>query len=114
MNLEGETMKNSGLKNTRVGEVFEGYVIMGKIVVKYKKAGKPYILLELSGKTDKSKAILWDRIDEYRKVFQTGTLVKLRGTIRIFMGRNELITKKIKFVEKIEADFFNINLHIGF
>lgn len=93
MNLEGETMKNSGLKNTRVGEVFEGYAIIGKIVVKYKKTGKPYIFLELRDKTDKSKAILWDRIDECRKVFQTGTLVKLRGTIQIFMGGNELITK---------------------
>ncbi|UCF63069.1 MAG: hypothetical protein JSW33_10900 [bacterium] len=73
-----------GLKQCQVGEVFDGYCIIRKKELKYKKDGSPYLKMELGDSTGRLIGKIWNKTQERWKVLKVGQVVKIRGKICLY------------------------------
>ena len=89
-------------------EVVSSFLVSRK-EIKAKKNGGDYLFLELSDRTGRLPAFLWENLEEFLDTFQAGDYVKVKGLVREYNGRLQLTLHKIKKMEDAEvdsADFF--------
>ncbi len=76
------------------------------------KNGKPYMNLKFMDKTGEIDGKIWDNVDELDKLFQKGDFVLIHGTASVYMGKMQLVVKKISHLEEdgVElADFIPVS-----
>lgn len=60
------------------------------------KNGKPYISLFLADTTGALDTRIWDNVDVLNETFQSGDIVRVKGTIQIFQGRKQLVVHRLE------------------
>ncbi len=68
------------------------------------KNGKPYMNLKFMDKSGEIDGKIWDNVDEMDKLFQKGDFVQIHGTASVYMGKMQLVAKKISRLEEDEID----------
>lgn len=71
------------------------FLAKNKILLKDKK-GKSYISLLLSDSTGDIDAKAWDNIDHMEGIFQSGDIIKVKGTVQIYQNRKQLVVHKVE------------------
>lgn len=72
----------------------DGFVIIKKCEVKKTKNGSEYLDLILADKSDEISAKMWDYKGE--SIFETDTVVKVRGTVEQYNGRDQFRVAQIR------------------
>ncbi len=74
----------------------EGFCLIKALEKKINIKGVPYLDMVLADKSGEITAKLWDYKEEFHGMFETGRLVKVRGTVTPFNDADQLRIEKIR------------------
>ncbi len=94
------------IKDFTSGEAIESYFIVKKKEKATTKYDKPYIKFELSDKTGKIDGRLWDNIDKYGDIVETGDIAYIKGAISEW---NSSLQLTISLIKKAIEDEYDIS-----
>lgn len=63
--------------------------------------GKPYMSLNLADATGSINARIWEKVEDWQKVFEPGDFVKVKGHVQTYQSRKQII---VHDVEKMGSD----------
>lgn len=66
--------------------------------------GKPYMTLKLIDRTGEIEARVWDRVDEFARLFDKNDFVQVSGRGNLYMGKMQLVVQQLRRVEEAEVD----------
>ena len=95
-------MNNNGLKNCKPGETFNGYCVIRKKELKFKKDGESYLKMEFGDSTGRIGGKIWTDAQERYKNLKTGQVVKIRGKIRQYNQNKEIHIESVQQVRENE------------
>lgn len=101
MNLQIE------IKNMTAGEVIQGIYLLKTLDVKQGANGKTYLDLTIGDKTGDINCKVWDYSEGMENTLQANGLIKIRGTVNEWQGRNQMKIDKIRAAS--EEDGAEIN-----
>lgn len=70
----------------------------------YKRSGEPYIRFSLSDGQKTIKAVLWDNLDQVTDKIQSGTVVKIQGSVTQYQNELQLTIHRIRLATIEEAN----------
>lgn len=73
------------------------------------KNGRPFLSLVLGDASGSIDARLWDNVESLARGFETGDVVRVRGTIQIFQNRRQLILHRL---ERLDPATVNLEDYI--
>ncbi len=100
------------LKKQWVNEFAENDVISDKVFLVLKKAvpvsktNKAYLSLTLSDKTGTIECRMWDNIDSFKSLFDSGDYIRVSGVVNSYQNSLQLI---VKVIEKMDNSLINPN-----
>lgn len=97
------------LENKKAGSV-EGYALIKKCDKKLTSKGVPFLDMVLADKSGEISAKFWDYNEDLHGIFELNTLVKIRGTISVFNGENQLRIERIR--KSDSSDNINIEDYV--
>ena len=97
------------LKKTFVNEIDAGQVIDDIFVARdkqtaFKKDGDPYLTLRLGDRSGDIRAVVWDNVEAFSKVFVAGDYIKIRGNSAEYRGTLQLVVQHIKQLDPADID----------
>ncbi len=68
------------------------------------KTGKSYLGFRLADATGSIDSRIWDRAEELGSLFESGQIVKAKGSIQVYQNRKQLIVTKIETADVPDLD----------
>ena len=93
------------VKDLHDKQSFTSYFLARDKAVLNGKNGKAYISLFLADNSGAVDARVWDNIESVAESFQTGDIVKVKGSVQIFQNRRQVVVHRL---EKAEASEFRM------
>ena len=92
-----------------ISELKEKQTIHSHFLVKNKnlltdKKGNPYLSLHLSDRSGTLDAKIWDNVEEINPIFDSGDIVLVKGQVKSFQNRKQVVIRKLERVENEEFD----------
>lgn len=84
------------LRELTEGEKFVNFVAVRRIEVRQKRDGSPYLTLEFADRSGRLPGKLWDNVEEFRKVLQVGSIVKLQGALTTYQDQKEITIERLR------------------
>ncbi len=69
--------------------------------------GKPYMTLKLMDNTGEIEARVWDRVDEFARLFEKDDFLHVSGRGNLYMGKMQLVVQQLRKVEEEDVDLAN-------
>lgn len=88
-------MKN-GVHHHRVGDAFEGFLLVRSSTKGMASNGKPFLTLMLEDQSGEIEAKLWDCSTEDEQVYIAEKVIKISGEMTSFRGRSQLKIKAVR------------------
>ncbi len=66
------------------------------------KNGKTYISMSLSDSTGSVDARIWDNVEGTAELFQSGDLIRIKGTVQNFQGRKQVVIHRLEKADPAE------------
>lgn len=97
------------MKKILISDIKENQKVDTVFLVKSKsvatgKTGKPYIYLKLSDKTGDIKGYIWDNVERYDGIFETGDFVKIKSRTSVFQSELQLSITALEKIDGSEID----------
>ena len=99
-NKEGKQFVANFKEKDSVHSVF---VANSKVLLKDKN-GKPYMNVNLMDRSGGITAMIWDRVEEFDKQFESGDMVKIKGHVQKYQDKLQVIVHHIDKVQKETVD----------
>jgi 3'-5' exoribonuclease len=93
------------IKDLRVGEKVDDYFKVSGVNKRAKKDGNPFLTLELTDKTGKLPAKVWDNAAHYFSMLQEGEIYRINGYVNEYMSQKEIKVDLIKSPSPSGTDF---------
>lgn len=84
------------IKNMKAGEAIQGIYLLKTLDVKQGANGKTYLDLTIGDRTGEINCKVWDYTEGMENMVQTNNLIKIRGTVNEWQGRNQMKIDKIR------------------
>ena len=97
-------MKSQYVNELRSGQVVKEKFILSKKVLKEKKDGGTYAVLEFSDKSGSIEGIAWDNIIDSLTVLSTGDFVFVSGTVNEYNEKLQVVVSSIQHIAEDEID----------
>lgn len=85
----------------RDNQSVEGVFLVKEITISETRAGKPFLTLTLMDKTGEITGRVWDNVDRFKEICQTGVLLSLVGQAQSYKGSLQL---SVKTLQKYESN----------
>ncbi len=66
--------------------------------------GKPYMTLKLMDSTGEIEARVWDRVDEFARLFDKNDFLHVSGRGNLYMGKMQLVVQQLRKVAEEDVD----------
>ncbi len=66
------------------------------------KNGKAYISMYLSDSTGSVDARIWDNVEGTSELFQSGDLIRIKGSVQVFQGRKQVVVHRLEKADPTE------------
>ncbi len=66
--------------------------------------GKPYMTLKLMDSTGEIEARVWDRVDEFARLFEKDDFLHVSGRGNLYMGKMQLVVQQLRRVAEEDVD----------
>jgi len=66
--------------------------------------GKPYMTLKLMDNTGEIEARVWDRVDEFARLFDKNDFLHVSGRGNLYMGKMQLVVQQLRKVSEEDVD----------
>src|SRR5699024_1897144 len=86
----------TGINQYKVGDSFEGFLLLKNVTKGTTSTGKPFLTLILADKTGEIEAKLWDSTKEDEETFLPESVVNVSGRITEFRGMKQLTMNNIR------------------
>jgi 3'-5' exoribonuclease len=97
-------MKSQYVSELKSGHTVKEKFILSKKILKEKKDGGSYAMLELTDRTGNIEGIAWDSVAGDLKTISVNDVVFVTGTINEYNGRLEIVVNSISHVPNEEID----------
>jgi len=116
-------MKSQYVSELKPGQIVKDKFILSKKIIKEKKDGGSYTLLELSDRTGSIEGIAWDSISEDLKTLSLGDFIFVEGNVNEYNERLEVVVTSVSkiaddeimpedFLPKCDEDINQVMLEI--
>lgn len=95
------------IRNMKAGETVQGVYLIKSFEIKQGNNNKFYLDINIGDKTGEINCKHWDYTEGMENEFQTGKLIKVRGSITEWQGRAQMKIDKLRIAT--EDDGVNIN-----
>lgn len=93
------------IENLKLNEFIKGeFFLISHKEINQKKNGEEYIRFILTDGKREIKAFLWDNINSFPKERGKGSIVKVQGTVREYLGDLRIMIRKIRLAKEDEAN----------
>jgi len=79
------------------------FLVRGKTLAMAKN-GKPYMTLKLADKSGEIEARVWDRVDEFDRLFAQDDFIRVQGKGNVYLGKMQLVVQNISPVQEEDVD----------
>jgi len=79
------------------------FLVRDKIMAMAKN-GKPYMTLKLVDSSGEVEGRVWDRVDEYSRLFEKDDFLRVQGKASVYMGKMQLVIQDLSRQEDSEVD----------
>lgn len=79
------------------------FLVRDKIMAMAKN-GKPYMILKLMDRTGEVEARVWDRVDEFSRLFNRDDFIRVAAKASVYMGKMQLVVQKIQRIGDESVD----------
>lgn len=79
------------------------FLVRDKIMAMAKN-GKPYMTLKLMDRTGEVEARVWDRVDEFSRLFERDDFVRVSAKGNVYMGKMQIVVQDIQRVDDDAVD----------
>ena len=86
------------VKNMKAGEVIQGIYLLKTLDVKQGANGKTYLDLTMGDKSGEINCKVWDYTEGMENILPTNKLIKIRGLVNEWQGKNQMKIEKIRTV----------------
>lgn len=86
------------IKNMKAGEAVQGIYLLKTMDVKQGANGKTYLDLTMGDKSGEINCKVWDYTEGMENILPTNKLIKIRGLVNEWQGRNQMKIEKIRTV----------------
>lgn len=97
-------MKSQYVNELRSGQVVKEKFILSKKILKEKKDGGTYAVLEFSDKSGTIEGIAWDNIIDSLNVLSAGDFVFISGTVNEYNEKLQVVISSIQRISEDEID----------
>jgi len=97
-------MKSQYVNELRSGQVVKEKFILSKKILKEKKDGGTYAVLEFSDKSGSIEGIAWDNIIDSLNVLSTGDFVFVSGTVNEYNEKLQVVVSSIQHIPEDDID----------
>ena len=97
------------MKKVNVAEIKERDQVESPFLVREKilataKNGKPYLTLKLMDRTGEIEARVWDRVEEFTRLFSRDDFIRVSGRASVYLGKMQLIVQDLQRVGDEDVD----------
>jgi len=97
------------LKKIFVADIKERDVVDSLFLVRDKvmamaKNGKPYMTLKLMDRSGEVEGRVWDRVDEFDRLFAKDDFIRVRAKASVYMGKMQLVVQNIERIDENSVD----------
>jgi 3'-5' exoribonuclease len=78
------------------GDTIQGFYILRKVELRSTRDGRPYLSMELSDRSGRCPAKVWEGADSIAKEMVEGEVAKIRGVVQEYQGLKDLKVEKIR------------------
>lgn len=89
------------------------FLVRDKIMAMAKN-GKPYMTLKLMDRSGEVEGRIWDRVDEFSRLFNKDDFIRVRAKASVYMGKMQLIIQDLVAVPESSislGDFLPVSAH---
>lgn len=79
------------------------FLVRDKIMATAKN-GKPYMTLKLMDRTGEVEGRVWDRVEEFNRMFNRDDFVRVSAKASVYMGKMQLVVQNLKRIDEQEVD----------
>ncbi|HKJ05561.1 MAG TPA: HD domain-containing protein [Geopsychrobacteraceae bacterium] len=81
----------------------EIFLVRDKIMAMAKN-GKPYMTMKLMDRTGEVEARVWDRVDEFSRLFDRDDFIRVFAKGNVYMGKMQIVVQNIQKVDEESVD----------
>lgn len=87
------------------------FLVRDKIMAMAKN-GKPYMTLKLMDRTGEIETKVWDRVEEFNRLFNRDDFIQASGRASVYMGKMQLVVQNLQRIDEEQvnlADFLPVS-----
>ena len=100
-----ENQEKTLIKDFGIGKKVNGYFKIENINRRIKKNGEPFLTLTLMDKSGKIQAKIWNNIEYFYKLINTGKIYKINGYVNEYNNKKDVKIEKIIPVSQDDKNF---------
>lgn len=105
-------MKDHYVNSLNPNDKITSFFLVQSKEVRYKKtSGEPYLALQLSDRTGRIDAKMWDNVEPVMDAFERDDFIKVRANVQLYREQPQLIVSKIRKAEDDEVDMADFVPH---
>ncbi|UCC12745.1 MAG: HD domain-containing protein [candidate division WOR-3 bacterium] len=97
-------MKSQYIEELKSGQVVKENFILSRKILREKKDGGMYAMLELSDRTGSIEAVAWDNVVESLRSVSTGDVVFVAGTVNEYNNRLQIVVQSLRRTNDADID----------
>ena len=97
-------MKSQYIQELKSGQAVKEKFILSKKILKEKKNGGSFALLEFSDKTGSIEAVAWDNVIDKVNAIAVGDCVFVAGSVNEYNERLQIVVSSISSVDETDFD----------
>jgi len=79
------------------------FLVRDKIMAMAKN-GKPYMTLKLMDRTGEVEGRIWDRVDEFSRLFEKDDFIRIAGKASVYLGKMQLVIQEVERMDESAVD----------
>ncbi|PLX88204.1 MAG: HD family phosphohydrolase [Desulfuromonas sp.] len=97
-------MKTVFVDQIRERDQIDSLFLVRDKIMAMAKNGKPYMTLKLMDKTGEVEARVWDRVDEFSRLFKRDDFIRVAAKASVYMGKMQIVVQNLKAVDSKDVD----------
>jgi 3'-5' exoribonuclease len=98
------TLKQIYVDQIRERDQIDTLFLVRDKIMAMAKNGKPYMTLKLMDRTGEVEARVWDRVDEFSRLFERDDFVRVSAKANVYMGKMQIVVQNVQRVAEESVD----------
>ncbi|PLX89771.1 MAG: HD family phosphohydrolase [Desulfuromonas sp.] len=97
-------MKQIFVEQIKERDQLDSIFLVREKIMATAKNGKPYMTLKLLDRTGEVEARVWDRVDEFARLFSRDDFIRITAKASVYLGKMQLVVQNLQSVAEETVD----------